>query len=138
MERFAARDQGEPEQVEIDIVVGGGTADVSSLRRWLLAEPGLRGHAVVSARSGAEQRGTMGSGLDVVNVVLSNSIALGSLLVAVATWRRSRPRAPRITLEREGVTVTLDGDSPEAVERVLREWGGTPGPVRSPADGNGE
>ncbi|MGW0814286.1 effector-associated constant component EACC1 [Streptomyces viridiviolaceus] len=124
--------------MEIDIAVGEGPSDVSSLRRWLMAEPGLMGHAVISVRTGTEQPGAMGSGLDVVNVVLSNSIALGSLLVAVATWRRSRPRAPHITLEREGVVVTLHGDSPEAVERVLREWSGTPGPEASRTEGSGE
>ncbi|WP_240798810.1 MULTISPECIES: hypothetical protein [unclassified Streptomyces] len=112
---------------------------MSSLRRWLLAEPDLRGQALVSVRIEGQQQGAMGSGLDVVNVVLSNSIALGSLLVAVATWRRSRPRAPQVTMERDGVVVTLDGDSPEAVQRILREWGGsTPQPEPSLDDGIGE
>ncbi|MCQ4202221.1 hypothetical protein ACFW5W_13170 [Streptomyces sp. NPDC058783] len=125
--------------MEIDIVVGDGPLGVSSLRRWLLAEPDLRGQASVSVRTEGQQQGAMGSGLDVVNVVLSNSIALGSLLVAVATWRRSRPRAPQVTMERDGVVVTLDGDSPEAVQRILREWGGsTPQPEPSLDDGIGE
>ncbi|MFD8488471.1 hypothetical protein [Streptomyces sp. NPDC059712] len=125
--------------MEIDIVVGDDPSGVSSLRRWLLAEPDLRGQASVSVRTEGQQQGAMGSGLDVVNVVLSNSIALGSLLVAVATWRRSRPRAPQVTMERDGVVVTLDGDSPEAVQRILREWGGsTPQPEPSLDDGIGE
>ncbi|AZM77110.1 hypothetical protein D1J63_20740 [Streptomyces sp. KPB2] len=125
--------------MEIDIVVGDDPSGVSSLRRWLLAEPDLRGQALVSVRIEGQQQGAMGSGLDVVNVVLSNSIALGSLLVAVATWRRSRPRAPQVTMERDGVVVTLDGDSPEAVQRILREWGGsTPQPEPSLDDGIGE
>jgi hypothetical protein len=34
--------------------------------------------------------------LDVIDVVLSNGVAVGSLLVAVASWRRSRPRPPVI------------------------------------------
>ncbi|MFC8852012.1 hypothetical protein ACFT5D_03085 [Streptomyces sp. NPDC057144] len=124
--------------MEIDIVVGDDPSGVSSLRRWLLAEPDLRGQALVSVRIEGQQQGAMGSGLDVVNVVLSNSIALGSLLVAVATWRRSRPRAPQVTMERDGVVVTLDGDS-EAVQRILREWGGsTPQPEPSLDDGIGE
>jgi hypothetical protein len=117
--------------VEIDITFGhaptgarptGVGEDATSLRRWLMADPDLRGHAVVSVRPEAAEPGQMGGALDVVNVVLANSIALGSLITAVVTWRGSRPRPPRITLERDGSVVTLYDSSPELVERVLREW----------------
>lgn len=124
--------------MEIDIALGEGSTDASSLRRWLMAEPELRSHAVVSVKPAAQEQGLMGGALDVVNVVLSNSIALGSLITAVAAWRGSRPRAPQITLERDGSVVTLYDSSPELVDRILREWNGTPGLDPSAADGGGE
>lgn len=49
----------------------------------------------------------MGSTLEVVNVVLSNAIAFSSLLVAIASWRSSRPKPTKIKVERNGVEVPL-------------------------------
>lgn len=65
----------------------------------------------------------MGEGaLEIVNVVIANGIALGSLVTAVAAWRGSRSRPPQVRLERNGVVVTLQDASPEEVERILRVW----------------
>lgn len=67
----------------------------------------------------------MGDALEVVNVVLANSIALGSLVTAVVAWRGSRARAPQVRLERNGVVVTVQDSSPETVERILAMWNGS-------------
>ncbi|MGW1793036.1 effector-associated constant component EACC1 [Streptomyces tubercidicus] len=83
-------------------------------------EPELQ--AGVSLEAEPSEPGQMGGGLELVNVVLSNSIALASLVTAVATWRGSRARPPQIRLERDGVVVTLQDGSPEAVEQILRVW----------------
>ncbi|MFL4905086.1 effector-associated constant component EACC1 [Streptomyces sp. MMS24-I2-30] len=113
---------------------GGLTA---SLQRWLAADPELRGEVTFAPTSGAAAPGTMGgASLDVINVVVSNSLALGSLLVALAGWRSSRPRPPQITLERDGVVVTVHDASPETVEQVLARFGDVPDPVGSTADGD--
>lgn len=111
--------------VEVTVSVGDGVEGVEgavSLYRWLVDEPELRGQAGVSLEAEPSEPGQMGGGLELVNVVLSNSIALGSLVTAVATWRGSRPRPPQIRLERDGVVVTLQDGSPEAVEQILRVW----------------
>jgi hypothetical protein len=52
-------------------------------------------------------------------VVLSNSIAVGGLLVAVSSWRKSRPRPPATRFERDGVSITIEDASPETVRRVM-------------------
>ncbi|MEV6751325.1 hypothetical protein [Streptomyces sp. NPDC051214] len=114
------------------------TASVLSLYRWLLAEPELRGQAQVSTAARHTAPGSMGDGLDLVNVVLANSIALGGLVTAVAAWRGSRPRPPQVRLERDGVVVTLRDSSPETVEQVLRLWNEGAGPAAAPADGDDE
>lgn len=128
--------------MEITITFGADPGDAPSLRRWLMAERRLRGHAVVSATPAVQVPGQMGGALDVVNVVLSNSIALGSLITSVAAWRNSRPRPPQIRLERGGSVVTLYDSSPELVERILRQWNETsdsePTPDVPATDGDGE
>ncbi|GAA5615311.1 hypothetical protein CP981_20510 [Streptomyces platensis] len=126
-------------RVEVTLSFGGGAEDVEgpvSLYRWLVAEPELRGQVRVSLGAEPSEPGHMGGGLDLVNVVVANSIALGSLITAVATWRGSRPRPPQVRLERDGVVVTLHDSSPEAVEQILRVWNesGAPAPVATDGD----
>ncbi|MFG2176411.1 hypothetical protein ACGFMO_34485 [Streptomyces niveus] len=120
--------------MEINLSFGGGTAEeqgadhtqaASSLHRWLVAEPELRGQARVAGKAGEVGEGHMGDALEVVNVVLANSIALGSLVTAVVAWRGSRARAPQVRLERNGVVVTVQDSSPETVERILAMWNGS-------------
>ncbi|MFG2092992.1 hypothetical protein [Streptomyces sp. NPDC048612] len=130
--------------MEVRLSVGGGVGDggeaegAVSLYRWLAAEPELRGQARMSLEAEQAEPGHMGGALDLVNVVLSNGIALGSLITAVATWRESRPRAPQIRLERDGVVVTVQDASPEEIERVLRVWNESGAPAPAPADGDSE
>lgn len=110
--------------MEISLSFGGGegSQDASSLYRWLVAEPELRGRAEVGVGAAEAGPGHMGGALDVVNVVLANSIALGSLITAVLAWRGTRPRAPQVRLERDGVVVIVQDSSPETVERILAMW----------------
>ncbi|MFJ9505956.1 hypothetical protein ACIRPZ_19355 [Streptomyces anulatus] len=116
--------------MRVNVTFGEGTADgetggaeaASSLRRWLMAEPELRGRAKFSPGAERPPAGHMGDGLELVNVVLANGIALGSLITAIAAWRGSRSRPPQVRLERDGVVVTLRDNSPEQVEQILRMW----------------
>jgi hypothetical protein len=41
------------------------------------------------------------------------------LALAYATWRGTRPSRPHVTIEYGGITVTLDGSEPEAVEAIV-------------------
>ncbi|MFE0133356.1 hypothetical protein ACFWY6_17570 [Streptomyces sp. NPDC059037] len=132
--------------MEVNVTFGDGTAGAEaeangaesalSLSRWLMAEPELRGHARVSTRAAREARGHMGDGLELVNVVLANSIALAGLITAVAAWRGSRPRPPQVRVERDGVVVTLRDSSPEQVEQILRMWNATAAPAPVTTDGD--
>lgn len=76
----------------------------NSLYRWLSADPELSRNAELSVGSENEPGG-MGVSLDVVNVVLSNAISFSSLMVAVASWRGSRPTQPVVRVERDGIEV---------------------------------
>jgi hypothetical protein len=91
-----------------------------SLYRWLALDPQVRQDATVSLTATPPGAGEMGGALEVINVVLSNGIAVGGLLIAVSSWRRSRPRPPTIRLVRDGVSVTIEDASPETVRRVVQ------------------
>ncbi|WP_037683222.1 hypothetical protein [Streptomyces griseus] len=123
--------------LKVDEVVGG---DLEALLRWLHEERSLRGQARVFM-GGAQPPppGSMGGfPLEVVNVVLSNSIALGSLLTTLVAWRSSRPSPPpAVRIEVNGVPVTVDTDDPEVIRSLidtLRRADSSSGPVADDPD----
>lgn len=130
--------------MRVTLGLGGTSADgqsaqrageTTSLYRWLLSDPDLRGRARVEAGPADLPQGHMGDALDAVNVVLANSIALGSLVTSVLSWRGSRPRPSHIRLERDGRVIVLDDCSPETIDRILRTWDDDGRSAAPPADG---
>jgi len=64
------------------------------------------------------------SAIDVVNVVLGNTIAAANLLLAYQSWRQMRPKAPPLVVTVDDVTVTVPDASPESLallERIIRD-----------------
>ncbi|GAA2690431.1 hypothetical protein Apa02nite_008010 [Actinoplanes palleronii] len=101
------------------MIVVAGVSDekdlpaLQSLYAWLRRE-----HEVEAVFSPRYQ-----GAAEIVNIVLSNSIALAGFLVSLRAWLGARPRRPPITVTRRGMTVTVDGspESLEQLERWLRE-----------------
>ncbi|MEV4508310.1 hypothetical protein AB0K00_05060 [Dactylosporangium sp. NPDC049525] len=94
--------------------------DEESLRmlyRWLRDDE-IRRTVPVTLAPTPPRPGEMGAAFEVISAVVSNGIALGGLLVAVASWRGSRPRAPRVRIRHGGTVVELDG-SPDEIRRVV-------------------
>ncbi|MFF3642813.1 hypothetical protein [Streptomyces sp. NPDC002564] len=109
---------------------GGG---IASLGRWLDADPGLAGavrrdHTAGGGGDGGGGDGTghgdgsrhgdgrMGGAVEIIDLVVSNSLALASLLTSVLSWRNSRPSAPEILVVlADGRTLTADR---ETIERL--------------------
>ncbi|MFE9331800.1 hypothetical protein [Streptomyces sp. NPDC006925] len=56
----------------------------------------------------------------------------------MATWRSSRPRPPKLTLERDGVAICVYDSSPETIERITRAWSRGSEPAPSRTDGGSE
>lgn len=118
---------------QLSVADSSDGTEITSLYRWLAQDPDVRRDAKVTIvpAPASPQPGGMSCALEVVNVVLGNAIALSSLVVAVASWIGSRKSAssPVVRIEREGVSVTISADSPEAIRNVLRELEGEPGGV---------
>ncbi|MFG2846060.1 hypothetical protein ACGF12_23250 [Kitasatospora sp. NPDC048296] len=107
-------------EVAEDASEGAEVEAARSLTRWLLAEPELRG---IEVRPGAADpaAGRMGEVLEILNVVLANGIALGSLVTAVATWRDSRRGGMRVRIERGGTSVVIEDGSADEVRRIVAQ-----------------
>ncbi|MFC5752140.1 effector-associated constant component EACC1 [Actinomadura rugatobispora] len=117
----------------MDVVIrvggGSGSGDTEALRGWLLRDPVAREVTFPPGPPAppGSPPGTMGA-LEAINVFVANGIALGSLLVAAASWRDARRRdargrdggAPVVRVTVGGVTVEVDGADPDEIARVLR------------------
>ncbi|MFH8616051.1 hypothetical protein ACH4E8_13395 [Streptomyces sp. NPDC017979] len=87
------------------------------LFRWLRDDEDV--HAEVSLTA-EPVPGAMSGGLDIVNVVLTHSIGAANLALAYAGWRTARRSRAVLTFTRpsDGLTVTVDGGSDEAVRAL--------------------
>ncbi|GAA2637747.1 effector-associated constant component EACC1 [Paractinoplanes durhamensis] len=88
---------------------------LQSLYEWLRRTNGL----AVTAEASARHQGAA----EIVNIVLSNTIALSSFVVSLRAWLGTRPRKPPITVEVNGVRITVPDGSPESLavlEKALR------------------
>lgn len=116
-------------EAQLSVADSSDGTETASLFRWLAQDPDVRRDAKVTIVPGPARSGEMSGSLEVVNVVLSNAIAFSGLVVAVAAWIGSRrsTSGPVVRIERDGASVTISADSPEAVRDVLRALEGEPG-----------
>ncbi|WP_191971441.1 effector-associated constant component EACC1 [Streptomyces luteolifulvus] len=103
---------------------GAGT----DLYRWLLEDPEAGAHAAGATPAAMDPAGgEMGIGFDVLNLVIPNLIALGSLVVSIATYRlqlqQSTGTAPNVTISQSNVVVVVDGDGTDAVRQLTQALG---------------
>ncbi|WP_179500020.1 hypothetical protein [Streptomyces sp. WZ.A104] len=113
-------------KVEVRVVgnehAEGGEADLRSLLRWVDAEDSLRHEVKGRIASGTTAPpGSMGTGFDVLELLIGSGLSTGALVVSVAQWRASRRNRPAITLRRGEVEVEIpaNGVSADMVERIV-------------------
>ncbi|MET9555067.1 hypothetical protein [Streptomyces sp. NPDC006645] len=105
--------------MRVRIFIEGDALSVAHLRSWLGRDPGTRRIpvAVESSASGGM------STFDVLDVLLSNGVAVANLAVAIAAWRTARGAALNgrtVRLEHGDTVVTVTDASAEEIERILR------------------
>ncbi|GGV44456.1 effector-associated constant component EACC1 [Streptomyces spectabilis] len=99
----------------------GADEELRSLRLWLLEIPEIRQHAKISWLTVDPQPEEMSAGaLDALQLVTDNLWQMATFSLAYATWRKTRVRSPRVTVEYNGKIVTIEGDDSDVVERVIR------------------
>lgn len=94
----------------------------ADLYRWLATDPPVRAFAAAAAPpppAPAPGSGTMGTGFDLLNLIVPNAIGLGGLLVSLVSFidqrRRGTGTAPQISVAAGGVVVVVNGDVDPAV-----------------------
>jgi hypothetical protein len=108
--------------MQVLIKVEGGV-DGPGLMPWLHTDP-VSKQAELSTVAG--EPGQMGAG-EIIQAVIEDSTALGSLVVAVATWwdaHRRRPGAPpvQVMIERGGTSMTVTSADPADIQRIVQSF----------------
>ncbi|MGE7389020.1 effector-associated constant component EACC1 [Streptomyces sp. NPDC004126] len=102
----------------------GSGDELASFAQWLRDEPDIHRHARIEWAAATPADGEMGGALDVVKLIVESGFQLANLGLAYAAWRATRPAAtPQITVERDGVSITMTEHDPEAVARLVRALG---------------
>jgi len=97
----------------------GADATLSSLYAWLRDESDVRQHAQISLLAAESGPADMGMAFDIIQLVVDSGFQAMNLALAYAAWRATRPSRPHVTIEYDGITVTLDGSESETVEAIV-------------------
>jgi hypothetical protein len=106
--------------VRIELQVDGTAAEISSLRGWLVADPDVRAGVSLQASEGGAEPGQMGSVVDVMELVTGNGWSAASFVLALAAWRRTRPRSPRLEIRRGDTVIVLTDCSDQEIQQAVR------------------
>lgn len=112
----------------------GAEEDLRSLLRWLDTDESLRrevrGHLESSVSLPAD---AMGTGFDILQLILGSGFSSSALAVSIMQWRDSRHNRPGIILRRGHLEIEIPADRPdhETLERVIAFLDQVPAP---PAD----
>lgn len=107
---------------EYRISVGGSSSgrDLRQLTQWLRQDTTTRTGATITLTPAQPAEGEMGTALDVIALVTQSGFSAASLALTICAWRRTRPSAPVVTIEHNGVRVTVDSGDPADVTRIVR------------------
>jgi hypothetical protein len=108
--------------MHLRIVSADGDADpVVSLYGWLCRDPDVGATATLSLDGCADESGGLCTGLEEINVGVSNSLpAVSAVLDALSRWRSTRPWAPNLNVEASTMTIVVASGDPAAL-RVSAE-----------------
>ncbi|MCO5990114.1 hypothetical protein NE235_28770 [Actinoallomurus spadix] len=105
-------------------VSGDGAADeLRSLLQWLRDDPDIRHDALISLSSDLPEPGKMGASFEAIKMVLDEGFQVGNFALAFASWYSTRRNHRTVTIERDGIKVTIDGADPEMAAKIYSAIG---------------
>lgn len=117
-------------------VPGGNDEQLASLYRWLAESPRVAAAAELTLDT-STRPGDMGERLERINVIVSNSLAALSLVVAsMALWQGDEPgpEPPPIRIETDDVTIVITNPDADEISRVVAELMAESGESRENAE----
>ncbi|WP_337192244.1 effector-associated constant component EACC1 [Streptomyces sp. HUCO-GS316] len=126
-------------RVDVYIREERSESELRSLQGWLGQEPAVRRTAVLTLQEKSAEPGSMGSVLDVLQLVTGNGWSAASFVLSVAAWRQTRPRAPQVTIRRGNAEISISNGTEAELRNVLEvlESAGGQGQPDGPDAGQG-
>ncbi|MGW7199656.1 effector-associated constant component EACC1 [Streptomyces chryseus] len=106
--------------MQLEVRLEPGAGELRSLQGWLRSDPDVRKFAVAEVRGSTPRPGEMGTALDVLQLVTGNGWSAASFVLALVTWRQTRPQRPQVEIRHGDTVIVLTNCSPEDIERVTR------------------
>ncbi|WP_435604045.1 effector-associated constant component EACC1 [Streptomyces sp. bgisy130] len=121
--------------MRVEVRVESADNELRSLLNWLRNDPDTRRSAALEMREQPPQEGQMGTVADVLQLVTENGWNAANFVLALAAWKRTRPRASRVTVRRDDLVDALTDCSEEQIARLVHllqeeQGGGTEGAGR--------
>ncbi|WP_203931883.1 effector-associated constant component EACC1 [Virgisporangium ochraceum] len=96
-------------------------AEARDLFQWLAAEPAVRTGGAMTAEQSEPGDGQMTGGvLEAILLVVGSGVSLAQLFVAIASWRATRPRPYRVTVELPDRTIAIETADPDEALEIAR------------------
>ncbi|MGW2407738.1 effector-associated constant component EACC1 [Streptomyces sp. NPDC001739] len=106
--------------MRVEVRVESADNELRSLLNWLRSDPDIRRSAALEMREQPPQEGQMGSAADVLQLVTENGWNAANFVLALTAWKRTRPRASRISVRRDDLADALTNCSEEQIARIIR------------------
>ncbi|WP_440086165.1 effector-associated constant component EACC1 [Streptosporangium sp. LJ11] len=108
----------------IQIGISGKEAEkeLQSFYNWLRNDEDIRQHARVSLRWSPPQESEMGTALEAIELVLSNSFEVANLTLAYLAWRHTRREKSKVTFKRGDFEITIEGDDEEKMKKIIQSF----------------
>lgn len=123
-------------RVRISVTDDEDSTELGSLYRWLAADDDLRRTARVDWQT--QDDPTAMGGLQIIELVLTQGAALGSLAMAFVSWRDMRTRRPSFVVTHGTTTITVHDtdavDVPALLAALTPTPSADPDATLSPAD----
>jgi hypothetical protein len=109
-------------KITVSVQSAHSQADTRALYKALFNAPAARQGAHVSQVTAPVRPSDMGSTLDVIEFAVGAGFQAAGLVLAIASWRTTKPHRPAVTIRRgeDGVEIEIHDDDPELIAQAIR------------------
>lgn len=102
-------------ELKVSIDDEKGQGEIASLYGWLSQDPDVIREADLSLSSASDQESALGPSLEIINIIISNSIAAASVVLAAITlWRQNRSSTPEVRIEAVNTSISVNVSSDDS------------------------